>query len=36
MRSLKTRVERIKETVGELVWCCSCLLAVLILENFEI
>lgn len=36
MRNMKTRIERMKETVRELGWCCVCLLAVLILENFEI
>ena len=36
LRSMKTKIERIKETVRELGWCCTCLLAVLILENFEI
>ena len=36
MRSLKTRIERIKEMVKELVWCCACLLAVMIFENFEV
>ena len=32
---MKTRIERIKETVRELGWCCACLLAVMILESFE-
>ena len=35
MRSLKTRIERIKETVKELGWYCVCLLAVMIFKNLE-
>ncbi len=32
----KKMFECIKETITELGWCCACLLAVVIIENFEV